>query len=209
MRKINCLFVGAFLIAAGQVFAQEPKPVHVAAGTLDVAKKKVLVVYYSHTGNTRKAARDIATAMNADIEEVIDMEARGSDTLSYLNACKEAAMERPGNIAPVKENPAKYDLVILGTPVWMWNMTPAIRAYVTNNKSAFRNIAVLVTSGSDKPELVTHNIEKIIGKTAVAYTGFIESEIKDKDQSRYQKKLAAFVNDMKQWVSAQENAVKK
>ena len=39
-------------------------------------KNKILVVYYSKTGNTKKIGEELAKKLNADVEEVIDLKNR-------------------------------------------------------------------------------------------------------------------------------------
>ena len=69
---------------------------------------KSLVVYYSQTGNTKKVARAIHKSMSKLVEQC--------------------------DIAPVKEvDPKdldKYDLVGLGSPVWMGAETPNVRRFI-------------------------------------------------------------------------------
>ena len=80
---------------------------------------KVLVLYYSQTETTKAVAREIATALGADMEEVVPVEPYSG---TYDETIQRCLQEREGNILPpiqpVKANIADYDIVFLGYPVW-------------------------------------------------------------------------------------------
>ena len=80
---------------------------------------KVLVLYYSQTDNTKAVAQEIATALSADMEEVVPLEPYGG---SYEETIQRCIREREGeilpNIQPIKANIADYDIVFVGYPVW-------------------------------------------------------------------------------------------
>lgn len=108
-------------------------------------KKKVLVVYYSRTGTTKKVAEAMAKQCNADIDEIIDLKNR-KGPLNYLIAGKDAGMRNLTKIK-TKKKPSRYSLVIIGTPIWNWKMAPAVRTYLTKNK--FKKIAFFCTMGKN------------------------------------------------------------
>jgi len=78
---------------------------------------KVLVVYYSRTGATRRLAEALANALQADIEPITDRENR-SGIFGYLRSVAESLQKRGASITPMNTDPASYDLVVVGTPVW-------------------------------------------------------------------------------------------
>src|SRR5512138_3081069 len=100
---------------------------------------KILITYFSKTGNTKKVAIDLSKKLNTEIDEVIDLKDR-----EFLLQGRDAAR---GFLTEIKtaKNPANYDLVIIGTPVWALNSTPAIRTYITNFKNEFKKVAIFTT----------------------------------------------------------------
>ena len=80
---------------------------------------KVLVLYYSQTDNTKAVAQEIATALSADMEEVVPVEPYSG---TYEETIQRCIREREGeilpNIQPIKANIADYDVVFVGYPVW-------------------------------------------------------------------------------------------
>jgi flavodoxin len=175
---------------AGQVFATDAAKQGAGAGEM-IAPKKVLVVYYSRSGHTKKIAEDIGRQLNADVEQLIDRKDR-SGAGGYLKGGRDASKEALTEIEPVKYDPAKYDLVVMGTPVWAWNMSPAIRTYITGNKAAFKEIAFFTSSGGSKPDKIVAKMETLAGKKAKASAGFFDSEHKEKARAKYEEKIKTF-----------------
>ena len=98
---------------------------------------KTLVVYYSRTNHTHKIAELIAQGVGANIERIFDAESR-EGAFGYLRSGREAMLQRPGGIQPVKEDPSDYDLTIIGSPVWSWSLSPPMRSYATARCAAYR-----------------------------------------------------------------------
>jgi len=116
---------------------------------------KALVVFYSRTGNTRKVGNKIAKILKADIDEIIDMKDRRG-IIGWFVSGKDASQGNPAQIKN-KLNPEKYDLLIIGTPVWAWTITPAIRAYLRkyNLKGKKPKIAFFCTCGGNSSKTFT------------------------------------------------------
>lgn len=84
---------------------------------------RTLVVYYSRTGNTRAMAEMISASLGSEIEELID-ETNRDGILGYIKAGMDASRKKTTPIAEPKHNPADFDLVIVGTPVWHLRSLP-------------------------------------------------------------------------------------
>jgi flavodoxin len=192
MKKLSVLALSGILIMLGQLFAATPAQTVVKQGTAALAQKKVLVVYYSRTGNTKRVASDIARVLNADIEQVVDKKDR-SGLRGFLIAGKDSIRENLTEIEPVKYDPALYDLVVLGTPVWAGHMTPALRTYITATRTQLKQIAVFTTSGSTKPDKIVQKMESLAGKKAVSSIGFFSADFKEDNKVQYNEKLNSFI----------------
>jgi menaquinone-dependent protoporphyrinogen IX oxidase len=66
-------------------------------------------------------------------------------------------------INPPKNNPANYDLVIVGTPIWGGKLSSPVRAYLIKTAGKTKRIAYFVTmAGNDDSETYAA-MEKITG----------------------------------------------
>jgi hypothetical protein len=148
-------------------------------------------------------ARDLAKLVGADIESIRDR-GHGVGFFGYAKAAWDAMRRVPANIGPQSKNPADYALTVIGTPVWVGNMTPAVRAYLQNNKGRLRNVAFFITSGSTEAAKVVSTMEALAGSTAVALQGFDARELQDSNV--YDRKVAEFANDVERHVLSTTHA---
>ena len=109
-------------------------------------RMKSLVVYYSRTGKTKFVAETIAAQLGSDIEEIVDLKNR-EGKMGWMSATRDASSEKETQIASTKKNPNEYDLLIIGTPVWAFTLTPAIRTYIKKNDLSGKKIALFFTFG--------------------------------------------------------------
>lgn len=86
--------------------------------------KKVLVAYFSHTGNTRAIASHIAGRTGGELFEI---KAVNAYPASYNECIDRAKKEQEGNARPALSsklgNAGGYDVIFLGFPNW-WGTIP-------------------------------------------------------------------------------------
>lgn len=107
---------------------------------------KVLIVYYSRTGTTRKVAAELAAISGWDLERVIDTRPR-EGLLGYLRAGLDALLERHTRLAPSRADPASYDFVVVGTPVWNGSVSTPIRTWLAEHAGRLPGLAFFATEG--------------------------------------------------------------
>ena len=107
---------------------------------------RILVVDYSRTGNTHLLAKAIARGCGADLERIRDVRSRRG-LWGYIRSAREAMKERPAEIRRPKHDPADYELIILGSPVWIGHISSPMRRYLADNTGKFSRIAVFVSEG--------------------------------------------------------------
>jgi len=96
-------------------------------------------------------------------------------------------------IKPIEKNPVDYDLVIIGTPDWASNMTPAVRTYITNQKDKLKKVAFLVTYGGSGLEKTFKRMGDLVGTQPTATLGLKTVEV-TKDQA--EEKINQFITQL-------------
>ena len=139
-----------------------------------------LVVFYSRTGTTRGLAGQIADMLDCQAEEVVDVQPR-SGLLGFVKGGMHALKGRPTQIGEVKNDPAAYDLVIIGTPVWAGTMTPAIRTYITQQKDRLPEVAFFLTTGGTGIERTFRHMQELCGKPPKATLGLRQKAVLKED----------------------------
>ncbi|MCW4053148.1 MAG: flavodoxin domain-containing protein [Candidatus Bathyarchaeota archaeon] len=148
-----------------------------------------LVVYYSRTGTTRKVAEKIASLLKCVSEEIHDTTSR-KGKLGWLRAGKDATSEKLTKLEKVNNDPASFDIIIIGTPKWNRRLSTPIRTYITEHKDRFKKVAFFCTYQytDDDP---FDEMESLCGKTAVATLRLHRKKEVEVDQ--YIKKTEEFI----------------
>ncbi len=129
---------------------------------------KILISFYSRTGTTRKVAEVMKNALiekdvEVKIEEIIDKKNRDGK-IGYIIAGKNALMKKKTKIEEVSYHPENFDILIIGTPVWAGNITPAIRTYLEKYKDEIDLAVFFCTHGGGGESNTFNNMREIIGE---------------------------------------------
>jgi len=150
---------------------------------------KALVVFYSRTGTTQKIAEAISKKLGCDIDEITD-EKKREGPIGYFLSGRDAMLKKLTEIKTAR-NPADYDLVIIGTPVWAHTMSSAVRTYILNNKDGFNKLAFFITMGSFGAESTAKEMEALSGKRPEASLALTTKSVVDED---YKESMGDFLS---------------
>jgi flavodoxin len=147
---------------------------------------KILTVFYSLTGNTKKIAQVVAQAVAGEVAEIkTKKEIPRAGFGKYFWGGKQVVRKETPEIFPPDKNPSDYDLIFLGTPVWAGNFAPAIRSFVARAKLQNKKIALFCIHGSDDPGKTFIELEKelagneIVGKIDFRMEAISEAQAAD------------------------------
>lgn len=114
---------------------------------------KILVAYFSATGNTEGIAQQLAEGLEADLYEIVPETPYTSDDLNYSDSSSRSSVEmndpdaRPG-ISGSVENMEQYDMVLIGYPIW-WGEAPRIMStFIESYNFSGKTLAAFCTSAS-------------------------------------------------------------
>jgi flavodoxin len=153
---------------------------------------KALVVFYSRTGATKQVAEALAQSLNCDSEELIDTKKR-SGPLGFVSAGKGAKAKKLTKLTDIKRDPALYDLVILGTPIWAGTLSSATRTYITTNTSKFKRVAFFCTHGGGESQQLFAEMEALCERRPVSILALQEEGVKT---GNYHGKIRQFVDGL-------------
>ncbi len=128
---------------------------------------RMLVVSYSMSGHTAALAERLARDLSAERDLI--RETRPRQGLSgVLRALVDAAFKRPAIILAPAQDPADYQMLVLGGPVWAGRMATPVRAYATEHGPRARQVAFFCTMGGRGAETAFADLQSLCGKTPVA-----------------------------------------
>ena len=94
-----------------------------------MAGKGVLIVYYSESGDTRRIAEALAAALNASVERLEAPGLPGGGWGFAVRLWQSLARART-RIAEPGFDPADFDMVLTGSPVWAGRIASPLRAWL-------------------------------------------------------------------------------
>ena len=111
------------------------------------------MAYFSATGNTEKAAQQVASIVSGDLHKIQPEKSYTSADLNWRDKSSRSSVEmddptsRPAIIDDLK-NLAEYDTVYLGFPIW-WNQAPRlINTFLEKYDLSGKTVIPFATSGS-------------------------------------------------------------
>ena len=114
--------------------------------------KKVLVAYFSASGVTARAAKEIAQSVGGDLYEIRPAQPYTKADLDWTNKQSRSSLEmndpasRPAIAEPAADL-AQYDAVFLGFPIW-WYVEPRIvDTFLEGGDFAGKTLIPFATSG--------------------------------------------------------------
>ena len=153
---------------------------------------KTLIVYYSLEGNTQYAAERIAAAIGAETLRLTPEKAYpDSGFKKYFWGGKSAVMAETPKLQPYEFDPAAWDRIIIGFPVWAGNVTPPIRTFIKENDLRGKRIAAFACQSGAGAEKAFAKLKAALGVTALeAETVLIDPKTKPSEAN--EQKIAAF-----------------
>jgi len=127
---------------------------------------KILVTYFSCTGNTRSVAEKISSALKADNHEIKPETPYTSADLNWRDNSSRSSMENsdPSSrpvISGSIENIGQYDIIFLGYPIW-WGQAPRIiLTFLESYDFSGKTIVPFCTSGTSGVGTSAENLHKL------------------------------------------------
>ena len=150
---------------AGTVPAQTAKSEPAPA---PVKTKKVLVTYFSRSGNTRAMAQQIQKIMGGDIFEI---ETVTPYPLEYDAVTKQAKQELEAGVKPpIKskiDNIKDYDIIFVGSPNWWSTIAPPVMTFLAEHDLSGKTIVPFITHAGSGMGRSAADIKKLAPQATV------------------------------------------
>lgn len=165
MKKLTALILAAVLVLslaacgtannAATDTRSTNAPASAAPDASAAPSGKVLVVYYSASGNTERVAKDIADAAGADLFEITPTEVYSDDDLNWRNS--DSRVSREHDDESLRDVPLtttevpdwdSYDTVFIGYPIWWGIAAWPVDNFVKANDFTGKTVIPFATSTS-------------------------------------------------------------
>ena len=179
-RTIALLLLLTFMLALSacvqkstETETESPEPASVSrADETGAGDMKVLVAYFSQTGNTRPLAEHAAEMLHADLYEIKAADPYTDTDIDYGDSGSRTSKEqndpdaRPA-ISGSVENMEQYDVIVLAYPIW-WGQAPrVISTFIESYDFSGKTIIPFCTSGSSGIGSSAKDLQALCSDTAV------------------------------------------
>lgn len=131
--------------------------------------KKVLVAYFSQSGNTAAVAQQIAQKTGGDLYRIETQTPYPSDYSTLLDQAKQEI--RSGAKPALKEAvPAlqEYDVIFLGSPNWWGTYAPALNSFIAQSNLQGKTVVPFFTHGGGGMQNCERDLKKQLTGAVVA-----------------------------------------
>ena len=148
---------------------------------------KILIAYYSYSGNTKSVAEKIKELTDGDLFEIKTVKEYPRNYNDIVNVAKE---EKANDTRPELTEHCDisgYDTIFIGTPVWWYTFATPIKTFLTENDFAGKTIMPFCTHGGGGASSTYTDIQQLCPTADVkeGFTSYTDS---------------ATVEEIKKWI---------
>ena len=154
---------------------------------------KILVVYFSRTGHTRRLATRLARDLGAATAAITETRSRHG-ILGYQRSLYEATFRCEPEIKRLTRQPRDYDLVLIGTPIWGWQLASPVRSFARCYARSIRRTAFFCTLGGAGDRRAFAELARLLGRRPEAVLAITEAELQSMLAVETKAKLTAFTS---------------
>ena len=159
MKKMFLIFGLVIIAILSLVLVEEFNVQAKGEKTMD---KKILIAYFSWSGNTKHIAEEIQNRVGGDMFRI-------ETATPYPNDYNETAYgvakkQHDENIFPElksKGDVSNYDVIFVGTPAWWYTMAPAVKTFLKENNFEGKTIVPFITHGGGGKYSIAEDMAKL------------------------------------------------
>jgi len=137
-------------------------------GAMTIYSKKILIAYFSHSGNTREIAKQIQKATGGDLFEIQPVDPYPND---YQAVVDQAKKEIKAGYKPALKAKAgdvcKYDVVFIGSPNWWSTIAPPVASFLASCDFTGKTVVPFITHGGGGMANCAKDVKKLCPKSDV------------------------------------------
>jgi flavodoxin len=163
-----------------------------AAGSVLSADKRILICWFSRSGNTKRVVDTLQPFLRADLFQIKVAADYNGVTGLFRSLWHCLRRTRPALTTPPPDF-SKYDVVVVASPVWGWNVSPPVASFLAACDFAGKPVVPLGTCQSNMGKYVENMGASLRNGRLIRKAGFTAVE-KETEQS-LTSKVMSWVND--------------
>lgn len=160
MRKFYLLFWAVLTVCFATSCKDDFDPNYPADEVEYDGTRRILVTYFSQTGNTERLANQIVEATGADVYRIQPSEPYAANPYDDSDRIQNESYNnlRPG-VANLPANIDDYDVILVGSPIWWHNPAMVVCTFLENYDLGGKIIVPFFTYSST--EYLQQSVDKI------------------------------------------------
>ena len=124
--------------------------------------EKILIAYYSKTGNTKRAAEEIAKMTGGTLHRIVPQKTYPDSYFATVAVAKWESLkgEKPA-LADKVEGIDAYDKILVGFPIWWFGCPQLIKTFMESYDFNGKKVYPFCTHGGSGPKNSTRDIKAI------------------------------------------------
>lgn len=162
MKKLLLIILPLLIICAGTAFVFAQNNQKQKGGTnMTFTDEKILVAYFSWSGNTKSVAEKIHAKVGGDIFRIEPVTPYPDDYNETAYGIAKEQKEK-GIHPPIKNTDiSSYDVIFVGTPAWWYTMAPPVMTFLAENNFEGKTIIPFVTHGGGGGYTIDKDMENL------------------------------------------------
>jgi flavodoxin len=165
---------------------------------------KVLILYYSLTGNTKACCEVLQKALYADIIEIKDLRNR-SGKWGFFKTAIGSLFGSHTKIEPENPDFSPYSSIIIGSPIWTGKLSMATRTLIDKNSFEGKKVIIFTTTNAFEKEQYKEKSKELVRKAGGDVVGYyqvvaqeeVDGEKADRGIERMVEDTLTFVPEIK------------
>ena len=112
-----------------------------------MSDKKILIAYYSYSGNTKSIAEKIQKITGGDIFEIKSVQEYPRNYTDMVNLAKREQQEDIKPELVDSGDVTEYDTIFIGTPIWWYTFASPVRTFLTAHDFSGKTLIPFCTHG--------------------------------------------------------------
>jgi flavodoxin len=160
----------------------------------DSASGKMLIMYYSRTGNTRMACEELQKSLGADLLEIRDLKNRAGGW-GFFTGAVGSLFGLHTTIEPAHPDLAAYQYIIIASPIWTGKLSTPIRTLIDTNRFDGKKVILFTTTNALEKEEYREKSKAAVAKVGGSVVGYyqvaVQKEVNKKKVDRSKEDIVA------------------
>ena len=149
-----------------------------------------IVCLFIHQSKNTALQKKIGT----DIIEIKDL--KNNPGKLTMKTDKKLNLVMETDIDPQTVNISKYSYLILGSPIWMGTLSPAIRKFLSLNKFEGKKVAIFTTTNAHENEKMQEKNKNLVKQSDGEVIGYYQVlAMEEKDGKKVERSIEQIVED--------------